>query len=99
MAAMPLPRSYQIAEARTSDLHTGADGLKNALGLLWQQRHQCPTARIVPALHDEIVLECDAEAANDVAAWLKQAMIDAMAPLIAPVPVEVGAKIGQTWAG
>ena len=30
-------------------------------------------------------------------AWLKRAMLDAMAPLIDPVPVEVEVKVGPTW--
>jgi DNA polymerase-1 len=50
-------------------------------------------------MHDEIVIECDADQAEAVAAWLKQAMIDGMAPLIDPVPVEVEVKVGNTWAG
>jgi DNA polymerase-1 len=75
---------------------TGADGLKQALGLLWRRRHRCPTAGLVLAVHDEIVVECDANEADAVAAWLTQAMIDAMAPLVDPVPVEVDVKIGQT---
>jgi hypothetical protein len=32
-----------------------------------------------------------------VTAWLKAAMVDALAPLLAPVPVEV--KVGRTWGG
>jgi len=31
--------------------------------------------------------------------WLSRAMVDAMAPLIDPVPVEVEAMVGRTWAG
>jgi hypothetical protein len=34
-----------------------------------------------------------------VAAWLKKAMLDGMAPLIDPVPVEVEVKIGGSWGG
>ena len=32
-------------------------------------------------------------------AWLKTAMLDAMAPLLVPVPVEVEVKTGRTWGG
>jgi DNA polymerase-1 len=77
----------------------GADGLKLALALLWERRDQCPSAVPVMAVHDEIVLECDADRADAAAAWLKQAMIDAMTPLVRPVPVEVEAKVGSTWGG
>jgi DNA polymerase-1 len=37
--------------------------------------------------------------AEAVAAWLRQAMVDGMAPLIDPVPVAVDVSIGRTWAG
>ena len=50
-------------------------------------------------VHDEIVIEADADKADGAAVWLKQAMLDGMAPLIAPVPVEVEVTIGQIWAG
>jgi DNA polymerase-1 len=78
---------------------TGADGLKRALGLLWERRGEAPGAFPVLAVHDEIVVECGAGQAGVVEAWLRQAMLDGMAPLIAPVPVTVEAKAGRTWAG
>ena len=37
--------------------------------------------------------------ADDVAEWLKRAVVDAMAPLIDPVPVEVEVTIAKTWGG
>jgi DNA polymerase-1 len=78
---------------------TGADGLKRALALLWDRRQAAPGAVPVLAVHDEIVVECDADRGPAVADWLRSAMVDAMAPLIAPVPVEVEIKIGTTWGG
>jgi DNA polymerase-1 len=78
---------------------TGADGLKLALANLWERRAECPGALPVLAVHDEIVVECDAGKAEAVGAWVARAMKDAMAPLIAPVPVEVEVKFGRTWAG
>jgi DNA polymerase I-like protein with 3'-5' exonuclease and polymerase domains len=53
----------------------------------------------VLAVHDEIVVECDAGQADAVAAWLKGAMLDGMAPLAEPVPVEVEVKVAPTWGG
>jgi DNA polymerase-1 len=76
---------------------TGADGLKLALALLWERRNEVPGAVPALAVHDEIVVECDADQAETVAAWLRKAMIDAMAPLIEPIPVEVEVKTGPTW--
>jgi DNA polymerase-1 len=78
---------------------TGADGLKLALALLWERRQQCSGAFPVLAVHDEIVVECAAEQAEAAEAWLKQAMLEAMAPLIDSVPVEVEVQTARTWAG
>jgi DNA polymerase I len=78
---------------------TGADGLKLALALLWERRADCPGAFPVLTVHDEIVVEADADKAEAAKTWLVQAMVDGMAPLIAPVPCVVDASIGRTWAG
>ena len=78
---------------------TGADGLKRALALLWERRAECPTAVPVLVVHDEIVVECPEADADRAASWLQQAMLDGMAPLVAPVPVEVEVKVGRTWGG
>ena len=78
---------------------TGADGLKAAIALLWERRHECPGAVPVLFAHDEIVIECpetDAEAATQ---WLVTCMKDGMSPLLAPIPVEVEASIAKTWGG
>jgi DNA polymerase-1 len=78
---------------------TGADGLKMALALLWERRAECPGVFPVLVVHDEIVVEADADKADAAAAWLKTAMIDGMAPLIKPVPVEVEVTVAETWGG
>jgi DNA polymerase I-like protein with 3'-5' exonuclease and polymerase domains len=78
---------------------TGADGLKLALALLWERRDQAPGAVPVLAVHDEIVVEADADKADAAAGWLKRAMLDGMAPLADPVPVEVEVSIAPTWGG
>jgi DNA polymerase-1 len=78
---------------------TGADGLKLALTLLWERREQVPDAFPIIAMHDEIVVEAEASDADAAALWLKTAMMDAMAPLIAPVPIEVEVNVGRSWGG
>jgi DNA polymerase-1 len=78
---------------------TGADGLKKALALLWERRRECPGAVPVLVVHDEVVIECDADQAQDAAEWLKRAMLDGMAPLVAPVPVAVEVAVARTWGG
>src|SRR5215213_8994014 len=55
-----------------------ADGLKAALALLWERREECPGAVPVLAVHDEIVLECDEERAEEARAWLKAVMVEGM---------------------
>jgi DNA polymerase I len=69
------------------------------MGLLWERRDQAPGAFPVLFCHDEIVVECDVGQADTVKDWLRRAMVEAMAPLIDPVPVEVEVKVGQTWVG
>jgi DNA polymerase I-like protein with 3'-5' exonuclease and polymerase domains len=78
---------------------TGGDGLKRALVLLWERRAQCPRAEVVLAVHDEVVIEVPEQQAAAAKVWVERGMIDAMAPLIEPVPIEVEAKVGRTWAG
>jgi DNA polymerase-1 len=78
---------------------TGADGLKRALALLWEQREECLGALPVIACHDEIVVECEAAQAENTAAWVKRAMVDGMGPLISPVPVEVEVQPRRNWSG
>jgi DNA polymerase-1 len=78
---------------------TGADGLKRALALLWERRAACPDAFPVLLVHDEIVVECDETKQNEATVWVREAMRDGMAPLLAPVPVEVEVSAGRTWGG
>jgi DNA polymerase-1 len=78
---------------------TEADGAKLAMALLWERRAECPGACPVLFVHDEIVVECDEAQADAAAAWLKQALLDGMAPLLHPVPVEVEVKAARTWGG
>jgi DNA polymerase I-like protein with 3'-5' exonuclease and polymerase domains len=100
----PLGRRRAGVTRYTEKLNTpvqgaGADGLKQALALLWERRAECPAAVPVLAVHDEIVVECDAVDADAVSAWLTRAMVDGMAPFAAPVPVVVETSVGPTWGG
>jgi DNA polymerase-1 len=93
------PKTPIMHRLNSPVLGTEADAAKTALGLLWERKHECPGARPVAFIHDEILVEADADKANAAAAWLKAAMIEGMAPLIDPVPVEVEVRIGRTWGG
>jgi DNA polymerase-1 len=93
------PKTPLMHRLNSPVLGTEGDAAKLALALLWERRDQCPSAVPVLFVHDEIVVECDEGQADQVAAWLRQAMIDGLAPLIDPVPVEVEVNVGRTWGG
>jgi DNA polymerase-1 len=77
---------------------TGADGLKCALALLWERRDRCPGACPVLAVHDEIVVECDAAQSEAATDWLTEAMVEGMAWMLKKVPVGVEAAVGRDWS-
>jgi DNA polymerase-1 len=76
---------------------TAADGLKAALGLLWQRRDEMPEAKVIIACHDEIVVEAPSEQAEAAKSWLVTAMVEGMARYVHSVPVVVEATIGDSW--
>ena len=93
------PKTPLMHRLNSPVLGTEADAAKTALALLWERRGECPSARPVAFVHDEIVLEADAADVETAKAWVERAMVDAMAPLIEPVPVEVEVKVARTWGG
>ena len=81
---------------------TAVDGLKLALALLWERRSECLGAVPVLVCHDEIVVECGAEQAEDTRMWLERAMIEGMEDILngtgkVHVPVEVNTRIARSW--
>jgi len=83
---------------------TGADGLKLALALLYERRHECSGVVPILVVHDEIVVECLQDQAEEAEAWLKQAMVDGMDQVLndrgvegPSVPVEVEVESGRSW--
>ncbi len=86
-----------------SDEGIGADGLKPALALLWERRNECPGAVSVLVCHDEVVVECDADKAEEGKEWLVQAMkdgMDAVVNVVEPhILIEVEASVSKTWGG
>jgi DNA polymerase I len=81
-----------------------ADIQKLALALLYERRHDCPGALPILAMHDEIVVECDEERVDAAATWLRHAMQDGMAEVLAlgaggdhRIPVEVEVASGTSW--
>jgi DNA polymerase I len=80
---------------------TAADGMKMALALLWERREELPGAVPILAVHGEIVVECNEEDAEKVAAWLEKAMKDGMDAVVNAaeprVPIKVDVTPLQTW--
>jgi DNA polymerase-1 len=78
---------------------TAADGLKAALGLLWEQRKRLGSAEPVIVCHDEVVLECDAGEAEHVATVAAALLRRGMGRFLQQVPVEVEVVVCRDWSG
>jgi DNA polymerase-1 len=104
---MPTGRCRRDVEKLTDRLNapvqgTGADGLKLAVALLWERRDECSGAVPVLDCHDEVVVECDAEQAENTRAWLERAMIEGMDDVLngtdeVEVPIAVESRIANSW--
>ena len=61
---------------------TAADILKLAMARLWESRERYPEAQPILTVHDEVVIECDAGAAPEVAARLTDILRGAVADVL-----------------
>jgi len=77
---------------------TAADGLKVALGLLWERRGELGGAPVL-AVHDEVVVEVPVERAEEPTRVLVACMRQGMERYLRRVPVEVEVSVGRSWAG
>jgi DNA polymerase-1 len=75
---------------------TSADILKRALRLLKDDLADT-SAQIVNIIHDEIVVEADADEAEDVAARVERLMCAAGEEYLQTVPVKVETQIADEW--
>lgn len=75
---------------------TSADILKRALRLL-RDELRGTNAQIVNIIHDEIVVEADADEAEDVALKVERAMCAAGEEYVKTVPVKVETEIADEW--
>ena len=75
---------------------TGADILKKALVML--RSRIAGMAKLVHIVHDEIILECHENRAEEAAVILKDTMEQAGREFLKLVPVEVEVSIGDSWA-
>ena len=75
---------------------TSADILKRALKLLKDELSET-NAKIVNIIHDEIVVEADADEAQDVAEKVERLMCAAAEEYLKTVPVKVETEIADEW--
>ena len=75
---------------------TSADILKRALRLLKDELRET-NARVVNIIHDEIVVEADADEASDVAEKVERLMCVAGEEYLKTVPVKVETEIAEEW--
>jgi DNA polymerase-1 len=75
---------------------SSADILKRALRLLHEEL-RLTSACVVNVVHDEIVVECDAEQATEIAPKIEKAMCDAGEEFIKRVPTKVESVIADEW--
>ncbi len=92
----------QTASARRYGINmpiqgTSADILKRSLRLLHDQMRGT-SARLVNIVHDEIIVECNADAAEATAAILENAMCSAGQEYITKVPVKVDVHVAEEWS-
>ncbi|MDI3297579.1 MAG: DNA polymerase [Bacillota bacterium] len=83
--------------ANTPDQGTGADILKRALARVRPHLDRLD-GEIVNIVHDEIVLEAPADRAEEARDILAAEMRAAGEEFLYPVPVEVEAEVGESWA-
>lgn len=84
----------------TPDQGTGADLIKIAMVLLYREllRRGWEDVRLIATVHDELVLETPESLAEEAAAVLKEAMLEAGRRLLKDVPVEVEVAAADSWA-
>jgi DNA polymerase I-like protein with 3'-5' exonuclease and polymerase domains len=76
------------------------DGFKYAAATLWERRRDCPgKPKVVNLIHDEVVVEIDAEDVEAGKGWLERCMLDGMAEVLGPnAPVSVEVSVSDNWA-
>lgn len=76
---------------------TSADILKRALRLLHDEIRGT-SARLVNIVHDEIIVECDADDSTPIAKTLEAAMVKAGNEFIRQVPVQADVHVSDEWS-
>ena len=85
---------------------TGADGLKIAMALFNERLPGHLDAKLILAVHDELVVECREDQAKEVARFVEEIMVVVMDEILNPgldnfhpnrVLVEVDVEIVESW--
>jgi DNA polymerase I len=85
---------------------TGADGLKLAMALFNERLPEHLDAKLILAVHDELVVECREDQAKEVARFVEEIMVAGMDEILNPgldnfhpnrVLVEVDVEIVESW--
>jgi hypothetical protein len=85
--------------ANTPIQRLAADGFKAALAHLWTTRHCCPSPAPILAVHDELVIECDANEADAVAVWVTECLQAGIRHYLTRVSIRVEVSIACDWSG
>jgi len=76
---------------------TSADILKRALRLLHDDMRST-SGRLVNIVHDEVIVECDADESESMAGKLESAMLRAGGEYVAKVPIKVDVHTAAEWS-
>jgi DNA polymerase-1 len=87
------------AKANTPIQGGAADLFKVALARMWETRHLHPDIFPVNAVHDELVLEAPAAAAEEAKQWVVQCLQYGAAQFLTRLQVGVDVKAADDWAG
>jgi DNA polymerase I len=77
---------------------TNADVLKRAVKLLHDELRGQDEVMLIMLIHDEMVLECPEELAQDAEALLQKVMLQAGREFVYDIPVKVDTRIGDVWS-
>jgi DNA polymerase I len=93
-------RSQYQLRLNTPIQGSAGDGFKYAAALLWERRRDCPgKPKVVNLIHDEVVVEIDANRAEESKGWLERCMLEGMAKVLGPeAPVSVEVSVSDIWA-
>ena len=94
-------RSQYQLRLNTPIQGSAGDGFKYAVALLWERRRDClGNPKVVNLVHDEVVVEIDADKAEVGNGWLERCMLDGMAEVLGPdAPILVEISVSDDWSG